>query len=52
MSYFKMFEDPMYDDDGQLVDEDSDEGDWQEMPSEEEVNNMAATYSPYDTVNS
>lgn len=42
MSYFKMFEDPMYDEDGQLVDEDSDEGDW-----EDDV-----TYDPFDTVNS
>jgi hypothetical protein len=44
MSYFKLYEDPMYDDDGQLVDEDdSDEGDWED---DEEA------YSPHGTVNS
>ena len=45
MSYFKLFEDPMYDDDGQLVDEDGDEGDWQDDIADEEL-------SPYVTVNS
>ena len=43
MSYFKLYEDPMYDEDGQLVDEDSDEGDWED---DEEA------YSPHGTVNS
>jgi hypothetical protein len=43
VSYFKLYEDPMYDDDGQLVDEDSDEGDWED---DEEA------YSPHSTVNS
>ena len=47
MSYFKMFEDPMYDDDGQLCDEDSAEGDWQDMEDTEED-----VYGPYITVNS
>ena len=47
MSYFKLYEDPMYDDDGQLVDEDSDEGDWQDdIPPHTDI------YSPHNTVNS
>lgn len=48
MSYFRMFEDPMYDDDGQLCDEDVNEGDWEddkEMVVEEQ-------YGPYSTINS
>lgn len=45
--FSKMFEDPMYDEDGQLIDEDSDEGDWQDdIPAHTDV------YSPYVTVNS
>lgn len=49
MSYFKLYEDPMYDDDGQLVDEDtdSDEGDW-----EDDIPAHAHIYSPHNTVNS
>lgn len=47
MSYFKMFEDPMYDEDGQLVDEDSDEGDW-----EDDIPAHTDELSPYITVNS
>jgi hypothetical protein len=47
VSYRPTYEDPEYYDDS-----DSDEGDWQEMPSEQEVKDMAASYSPYDTVNS
>lgn len=39
-----MFEDPMYDDDGQLCDEDSN---WQDMEDQEEDE-----YGPYATVNS
>lgn len=50
MSYFKLYEDPMYDDDGQLVDEDadeSDEGDWvDDIPPHTDI------YSPHATVNS
>ena len=47
MSYFKLYEDPMYDDDGQLVDEDSDEGDWKDdIPAHTDI------YSPHNTVNS
>ncbi len=48
MSYFKLYEDPMYDDDGQLVDEDdSDEGDWEDdIPAHTDI------YSPHATVNS
>lgn len=44
MSYFKMFEDPMYDEDGQCVDEDAS---WQDMEDAEEDE-----YGPYNTVNS
>jgi hypothetical protein len=44
MSYFKMFEDPMYDDDGQVADEDFD---WQDQEDQEEDE-----YGPYATVNS
>jgi len=48
VSYFKLYEDPMYDDDGQLVDEDdSDEGDWEDdIPAHTDI------YSPHATVNS
>ena len=50
MSYFKLYEDPDYDDDGQLVDEDadeSDEGDWvDDIPPHTDI------YSPHATVNS
>ena len=45
MSYRPTYEDPEYYDE-------SDEGDWQEMPSEQEVNDMADIYSPHVTVNS
>ena len=48
MSYFKLYEDPEYDDDGQLIDEDSDEGDWEDdiIPPHTDI------YSPHNTVNS
>jgi hypothetical protein len=48
VSYFKLYEDPTYDKDGQLVDEDdSDEGDWQDdIPPHTDI------YSPHATVNS
>lgn len=49
MSYFKLYEDPWYDEDGQLVDEDeSDEGDWEDdiIPPHTDI------YSPHNTVNS
>ena len=48
MSYFKLYEDPWYDEDGQLVDEDeSDEGDWEDdIPAHTDI------YSPHATVNS
>jgi hypothetical protein len=45
--FSKMIEDPFYDEDGQLIDEDSDEGDW-----EDDVPAHTATFDPYDTVNS
>lgn len=45
--FSKMFEDPLYDEDGQLVDEDSDEGDW-----EDDLEAHADDLSPYSTVNS
>jgi hypothetical protein len=51
MSYFKMYEDPMYDEDGQLCDEDFD---WQDQEDldEDDMNDIADSYSPYVTVNS
>jgi hypothetical protein len=45
VSYRPTYEDPEYYDE-------SDEGDWKDMPSEQEVNDMADSYSPFDTVNS
>lgn len=45
--FSKMIEDPFYDEDGQLIDEDSDEGDW-----EDDIPAHADTFSPYITVNS
>ena len=41
---FMLFEDPMYDEDGNLVDEDFDWEDVAEMPQEE--------FDPYNTFNS
>ncbi len=56
MTYFKTFEDPMYDDDGQCVDEDAD---WEDIKQEvEEVSSEKpeACYvmdcDPYCTINS
>lgn len=40
-------EDPFYDDDGQLIDEDAD---WEDV--KDEVKEVNVSYSPYDTVNS
>ena len=47
MSYRPLYEDPEYYDDSE-----SDEGDWQDMPSESEVNEMTDSDSPFDKVNS
>ncbi len=49
MSYpgFKTFEDPMYDEDGQCVDEDAD---WEDVEDLIEVGDIS--YDPHDTVNS
>lgn len=48
MSRFGMIvEDPFYDDDGQLIDEDAD---WEDV--QEETQEVAVSYSPYDTLNS
>jgi hypothetical protein len=49
MSYpgFKTFEDPMYDEDGVLVDEDAD---WEDV--EELIEGGDISYDPHDTVNS
>lgn len=45
--FSKMIEDPFYDEDGQLIDEDSDEGDWEDdIPAHTDI------YSPHATVNS
>jgi len=40
-------EDPFYDDDGQLIDEDAD---WEEI--QDETQEVEVSYSPYDTLNS
>ena len=48
MSRFGMIvEDPFYDDDGQLIDEDAD---WEEV--QEELQEVEVSYSPYYTLNS
>ena len=48
MSRFGMIvEDPFYDDDGQLIDEDAD---WEEI--QDETQEVEVSYSPYDTLNS
>lgn len=47
MSYWKLNEDPMYDEDGVLVDEDAD---WEDV--EELVESGDISYDPHDTVNS
>lgn len=48
MSRFGMIvEDPFYDDDGQLIDEDAD---WEDI--QEETQEVEVSYSPYDTLNS
>lgn len=45
--FWLVTEDPWYDEDGQLVDEDSDEGDWEDdIPAHTDI------YSPHATVNS
>lgn len=43
MSFHKMIEDPMYDEDGNCVDEDAE---WEDLEVPDEA------YSPYETVNS
>jgi hypothetical protein len=54
----KIFEDPMYDDDGHLVDEDFDAAEWDEAfpePTEAEINQMLQEmqdYDPHNTINS
>lgn len=45
--FSKMFEDPYYDEDGQLIDEDADEGDW-----EDDIPAHAEVYNPNNTINS
>lgn len=56
MSRFSMVtEDPFYDEDGVLIDEDFDEGEWQEAfpePTAEELNKMLEELNPYNTINS
>ena len=47
MSYKPTYEDPEYYDDSE-----SDESDWQDMPSEDEVKEMETSYSPFITINS
>lgn len=48
MSRFGMIvEDPFYDDDGQLIDEDAD---WEDI--QDETQEVEVSYSPYDTLNS
>ena len=52
MSYFKMFEDPMYDDDGQLIDEDAE---WEKIPfpfSDMDPRVNPNDFDPFATINS
>ena len=48
IGFGKLVEDPWYDEDGVLIDEDSDEGDWEDdiIPPHTDI------YSPHNTVNS
>jgi hypothetical protein len=47
MTFHRINEDPFYDDDGNLVDEDAD---WEDV--KEETQEVEVSYSPYDTLNS
>ncbi len=47
--FWQLNEDPMYDEDGVLVDEDADWEDAEEIVNPEE---LGVTFDPYDTVNS
>ena len=47
MTFHRINEDPFYDDDGNLVDEDAD---WEDV--KDEVEGVEVSYSPYDTLNS
>ena len=47
MTFHRINEDPFYDDDGNLVDEDAD---WEDV--KEETQEGEVSYSPYDTLNS
>ena len=56
MSRFGMItEDPFYDEDGVLIDEDFDEAEWEEAfppATKEEIDAMLEDLNPYNTVNS
>ena len=51
MSFHKTFEDPMYDEDGNCVDEDFDFVDIDEI-DEEMAEELGLIYDPFDTINS
>lgn len=47
--FSRMIEDPMYDEEGVLVDEDSE---WEDMDEQLNPDELGITFDPYDTVNS
>lgn len=52
--FSKMIEDPMYDEDGVMIDEDAEWEDLEDVSEwlDKELKEYDATYSPYDTINS
>lgn len=55
MRYGMIVEDPYYDEDGVLIDEDFDKGEWEEaFPSatKEEIEAMLEELNPFNTINS
>ncbi len=50
--FWLVTEDPMYDDDGQLVDEDADWDDIDNQAAEQAFKRIAEELSPFETVNS
>lgn len=58
MRYGMIVEDPFYDEDGVLIDEDATEEEWANAfpePTEEEINKMLEemqNYDPHNTINS
>jgi hypothetical protein len=52
MSFHKMFEDPMYDEDGNMVDEDFEFEDEDFVDIDTLIDDPDFSYDPFDTVNS